>query len=75
MHEQLMNQKPHFTEQKTKISITHAGNKFKAILPWDADLETIFDSLFALLNAAGWGQDTIKNEVISWAETYVKEQE
>ncbi len=64
---------PHFTEQKTKISITHAGNKFKAILPWDADLETIFDSIFGLLDAAGYHQDAIKDEVISWGEVFLKE--
>ena len=68
-----MIQQPHFTEQKTKISITHAGNKFKAILPWDADLETVFGTFLGLLNAAGYHQDSIKDEVISWAESFEKD--
>ena len=71
----MIHNSPHFTEQKTKISITHAGNKFKAILPWDADLETVFDTFLGLLDAAGWEPDTVKDEVIAWAEVYAKERE
>jgi len=64
----------HFTEQKTKLSITHAGNKYKAVLPWDANIESVFDALFGLLVAAGYHQDSIEDEIISWAEEFKKAQ-
>jgi hypothetical protein len=70
-----MIQQPHFTEQKTKISITHAGNKFKAILPWDADIESVLDSLIGLLVASGFHTDTIEEAFIARGEQYAKERE
>jgi hypothetical protein len=70
-----MIQQPHFTEQKTKISITHAGNKFKAILPWDADIESVLDSLIGLLVAAGFHTDTIKEAFIDRGVQYSKDLE
>ncbi len=68
-----MIQTPHFTEQKTKITFTHAGNKFKAVLPWDTNIEYVMDAFVGLLDAAGYHEDTIKDEVIAWGEIFLKE--
>ena len=65
----------HFTEQKTKISITHHGDKFKAELAWDANLENVFDAFMGLLNAAGFHPDSIKDMIVELGEEYKKEQE
>ncbi len=68
-----MIQTPHFTEQKTKITFTHAGNKFKAVLPWDTNIEYVMDAFVGLLNAGGFHPDTIKEQIIAMAEEYAKE--
>jgi len=64
---------PHFVEQKTKISIAHAGNKFKAELPWDSDLVSVLDAIVGLLIASGWSAETVQNAIIDMGEEYKKD--
>lgn len=60
--------------EKTILSLEHAGYKHTSELPWDASLDDIFDSLYGLCTAATFRPESVLDGMKEWLENkYGKE--
>lgn len=55
-------------EEKTKITLKHFNVEIEAQLPWDADLELMYNVFRGLLVTVGYSAQGIDNHIKEMAE-------
>lgn len=50
------------------ITVKHHGKTFTAELPWDSNLDDIFEAINGLLVADGWSESSVQDHIIEYGQ-------